>query len=89
MKAVGVRELKSQLSRHLKRVRGGTRIVVTERGRPIATIVPIEMAPETSWAWDLVAKGQAQWAGGKPSGTRVPPRLRGVSAAAIVIEERR
>ncbi|NUR56970.1 MAG: type II toxin-antitoxin system prevent-host-death family antitoxin, partial [Acidobacteria bacterium] len=41
MNTVGIRELKAQLSRHLKRVRAGARLVITERGRAIASIQPV------------------------------------------------
>ncbi len=36
METDGIRELKAHLSRHLKRVRSGARLVVTARGRSIA-----------------------------------------------------
>ena len=36
MAAVGIRELKNRLSQYLKRVRVGERVVVTERGKPVA-----------------------------------------------------
>ena len=42
MDTVGIRELKAHLSRHLKRVRSGSRLLVTERGRVIASIDPVE-----------------------------------------------
>ena len=67
MDTVGVRELKSQLSRHLRRVRQGARITVTERGRAVAVIVPVEQTDDTSWIAELVAGGRARWAGGKPA----------------------
>jgi prevent-host-death family protein len=38
---VGVRELRDQLSRYLDRVRDGEEIEVTERGRPVAMLVPL------------------------------------------------
>lgn len=41
-KAVGVRELRQQASRVLDLVKRGEVIVVTERGTPIAEIVPIK-----------------------------------------------
>ena len=41
MDAVGVRELKANLSRYLKQVQRGTTVVVTDRGRTIATIQPV------------------------------------------------
>lgn len=37
---VGIRELRADLSRYLKRVREGEEIVVTDRGTPIARISP-------------------------------------------------
>lgn len=38
---VGVRELRNNLSRYLDRVRGGEEVIVTERGRAIARVLPI------------------------------------------------
>jgi prevent-host-death family protein len=37
---VGVRELKSRLSEYLSRVTEGEPVVVTDRGRPVARLVP-------------------------------------------------
>lgn len=39
--AVGVRDLKAGLSRHLARVKQGEEIMVTEHGRPIARLIPV------------------------------------------------
>lgn len=71
MKAVGIRELKAQLSRHLKAVGAGASLAVTDRGRVIATINPAGGAParpELEWASRVVAAGTASWSGGKPRG---------------------
>ncbi len=38
---VGVRELRNHLSRYLERVRDGEEIVVTDRGRAIARVLPV------------------------------------------------
>ncbi len=38
---VGARELKTRLGTYLRLVQGGRPLVVTERGRPIAEIVPL------------------------------------------------
>jgi len=38
---VGVRELKSRLSEYLGKVKAGEEVVVTERGRSIAKLVPM------------------------------------------------
>ncbi|MEU0504378.1 type II toxin-antitoxin system prevent-host-death family antitoxin [Nocardia sp. NPDC005998] len=39
---VGIRELRDNLSRHLAEVRTGHTVTVTDHGRPIARIVPVE-----------------------------------------------
>jgi prevent-host-death family protein len=86
---VGIRELKTHLSRHLKRVRAGTRLLVTERGRSIATISPVETS-DIDWAHQLVAEGHAHWNGGKPSGAMKPVLVSGKkTASSIVLEDRR
>lgn len=89
MESIGIRELKTHLSRHLKRVRSGVRLTVTERGRSIATIAPVEAPANVDWAHQLVAEGRARWNGGKPAGLSRPPSTKGKSASAIVIEDRR
>jgi prevent-host-death family protein len=38
---VGIRELRTHLSRYLEDVKRGDEIVVTEHGRPVARIVPL------------------------------------------------
>jgi prevent-host-death family protein len=89
MNAVGVRDLKNRLSHHLKRVRAGARLTVTERGRPIATLAPVEEQDDLAWLHRMVARGEATWNGGKPKGSKNPPRVRGQRASDIVIEDRR
>jgi prevent-host-death family protein len=89
METVGIRDLKAHLSRHLKRVRSGVRLAVTERGRTIATISPIEPSADVDWAHQLVAEGHAQWNGGKPAGATRPPRLTRKTAASVVLADRR
>jgi prevent-host-death family protein len=37
---VGIRKLRDELTKHLGRVRRGGRIVVTDRGRPVAVLLP-------------------------------------------------
>ena len=89
METVGIRELKARLSQHLKRVRAGARLLVTERGRLIATIAPIDAGADVEWAHALVAEGKAQWNGGKPAGTRERfPVARGATVSAAVLEDR-
>ena len=39
---VGIRELRDHLSRYVDEVRGGTEVVVTDHGRAVARLVPLE-----------------------------------------------
>ena len=39
---IGIREAKANLSRYLKRIRQGDEIILTEHGRPIGKIVPLQ-----------------------------------------------
>lgn len=90
---VGIRDLKTHLSRHLKRVRAGARLVVTERGRKIATISPVHApatAVELEWADAMVDSGQAEWSGGKPQGAARPVALTsGPSLSDTILDDRR
>lgn len=45
MTRVKIAELKDRLSEHLRRVERGEEIEVTDRGRPIARIIPIPAGP--------------------------------------------
>jgi antitoxin (DNA-binding transcriptional repressor) of toxin-antitoxin stability system len=89
MNTVGIRELKTHLSRHLKRVRAGARLLVTERGHSIATINPVDAPADVDWAHQLVAEGRAHWNGGKPTGAKRPAKTIGKTASSIVLEDRR
>ncbi len=89
MDSVGIRDFKARLSHHLKRVRSGRRLLVTERGRVIAAVHPVDTAPATDWAHSLVEAGQAQWTGGKPSGALRPGSAKaGRSVSSAIIEDR-
>ncbi len=56
---VGVRELRDNLSRHLAEVRSGRILTVTDHGRPIARIVPVERPTKLE---QLRAEGRVQLA---------------------------
>jgi prevent-host-death family protein len=54
MGEAGIRDLRDHLSRYLERVRAGEELTVTDRGRPIARLVPVD-GPHTFER--LVAEG--------------------------------
>jgi len=39
---VGIRELRTHLSRYVERVKRGEELTVTEHGRPVARLVPLD-----------------------------------------------
>jgi len=41
MKTAAVSELKARLSEYLNQVKAGTEVLVTDRGKPVARIVPV------------------------------------------------
>jgi prevent-host-death family protein len=89
MKTVGVRELKTNLSRYLARVKSGERIIVTDRKREVAVITPIGKETDEEMVLQLIQRGIAHWSGGKPLGmqSRIPSRGKSVSDA--ILEGRR
>ena len=46
-RTVGVRELRQNLSRYLRRVEAGETLEVTEHGRPVAVLAPLPPANES------------------------------------------
>jgi prevent-host-death family protein len=82
---VGVRELRAQLSRHLKRVAAGEEIVVTERGRPVARITS---ANERSKLDELIASGLIEPAPSR-TGWLPPKRLKAKGSVSELVSEQR
>jgi prevent-host-death family protein len=89
MTEVAIETLKARLNDYLKRAQEGERILITEGGQSIALLTPIEGSEAVRRAWQLVEAGAASWSGGKPEGAPQKPTVRGKSASAIVLEDRR
>ncbi len=60
--SVGVRDLKTQLSKYLHHVKAGETVIITEHGRPIGRIVPEPESIEDRLR-QLVANGEIFWNG--------------------------
>ena len=87
---VSVRELKNQTSQCLRRVRAGERLVVTDRGRPIAEITPMRrerLSPEERLA-RLAERGEICLPAGHGLVDAVPMRRRGTPVARTLLEDR-
>ncbi|MBI5181795.1 MAG: type II toxin-antitoxin system prevent-host-death family antitoxin [Nitrospirae bacterium] len=87
--STGIKDLKNKLSHYLREVKKGEKILITEREKVIATIVPVERVEEDSNLLSLVKEGFAVWKGGKPAGSRRPVKIKGKTVSEIVLEDRR
>ncbi len=86
---VGVRDLKNNLSRHLERVKEGEELIVTDRGRAVARVVPIDRS--TTRLEEMIANGQARPAPnrGKPRRPLPEPIKTEGTVSDLVAEQRR
>ena len=57
MRKVNVGALKAQLSAHIQYVRGGEEVLVCDRNRPVARIVPVERPGRAEQEKELIARG--------------------------------
>lgn len=90
--AVGIRDLRDRLTRWVGRVRRGDRIVVTDRGKPVAVLVPFRRGKPA----DQAARLTALLSGGhvSPAGRpfqKWPRSVRGTGArpSDIIVQSRR
>jgi prevent-host-death family protein len=91
MKTAGVAELKARLSRYLARVKVGEEILVTERGVPVARLVPVRERDAHAALGELERQGLLRLGSGKlPKGFWKLPRGRDPQALVrkAVAEER-
>lgn len=64
-KTIGIRELKEQLSGHIHEVKNGATLVITERGKPVARLIPVA-ADLDDKIQQMLDSGMASWNGHKP-----------------------
>jgi prevent-host-death family protein len=89
MERIGIRELKENMSRYMKKVRAGERIIVTDRKNDVAIIMPIGIKAGEEKLYQFIQRGLASWSGGRPEG--MPSRIvsKGMSVSSAVVEDRR
>ena len=86
MEQVSVRDLRQHLSRYLRRVETGERLVVTERRRPVAMLGPL---PDEVDVLDyLIAIGEATPPAGDLLDLPCAPSSEGMSTSEILDELR-
>jgi prevent-host-death family protein len=61
---VGIRELKAQISKYLRQVKAGQTLIITDHGKPVGRIVPVEETLEARMQ-RLVEAGIVRWNGKK------------------------
>jgi prevent-host-death family protein len=92
MKTVGSRELKNRLGRYLGLVRRGETIIVTDRGKTVAHLVPASLNEGERGTLEEILK-QLEAEGHLRLGTRPfkrfkPLQLKGKPASQIILEDR-
>lgn len=89
MGTAGVRELKNRLSMYLDRVKRGERITVTQRGRPVAELVPAAGSENLPPHFEaLIRSGELIWKGRIRGFPKPVKARRGASASRMVGEDR-
>ncbi len=83
---VGIRELRDQLSKWVARARKGEEVVITDRGKPVARLVPVDGESN----FDRLVRGGVITPPRSKRRTRGMPRVKAKgSVSDLVIEDRR
>ena len=86
MESVGIRELRQNASVWVAKAKAGLTIQITDRGRPVARLVPI--GPSEQARDQLIAEGQLVPAGVPRSSLRATDLIKGPSLTSILDEQR-
>lgn len=85
---VGIRDLKTRLSEYMQRVKGGQSIVITEHGKPVGRILPVEIS--LADRIEMLRKaGLVEWSGKKLRDIPPPAINRGDKLASDIVMELR
>ncbi len=93
MGRIGSREFKNRLGRYLLAVRKGQTLLITDRGKPVAKVSPLDQDGDSRLTIsDVLKKLEAE---GKirlpkrPLGRFRPVKIKGKSASQTILEDRR
>lgn len=90
--AIGIRLLRDRLTRYVARARRGHRVVVTDRGKPVAVLVPYRAGKTTTREARLAALFASGHVtrGERPFKKQiVPVKGRGELASGVLVKDRR
>ncbi len=85
---VGIRELKTQFSRYLHRVKAGTTIIITERGKAVGRLSPLGQEPEHRMQ-ELIEAGLIAWNGQRLKAITPPAQVYGKRTVSDLLLENR
>lgn len=74
MTTVGIRQLRESVGTYVTRAQAGERIIVTDRGEPIAELGPL--SPATSALLALAKAGKVTWSGRRFEAPAATERVR-------------
>jgi len=57
MRTVNIAELKAQLSAHIRRVKAGEEVLICDRNKPVARIIPCKEQAQSDHEKQLIARG--------------------------------
>jgi prevent-host-death family protein len=84
MRSTNIADLRNRLTQYLKEVRAGEEIVVRDRQRPIAKIIPFSVEDDDQGDADLVAAGLMRKGTGRLPASFWKARRPGVPLAAVI-----
>ena len=85
MAAIGIREARQNLSVYLERVKRGEAVTITEHGRPVAVLRPIDASDSPVAV--LVAAGRAQAAKRRVTDLPRPKRQTGKTSLSRILRD--
>ncbi len=85
---VGIRDLKAQLSHYVRQVKSGETVIITEYGKPVGRIVPMEVSLDEK-VQEMIKSGFIVWNGEKLKPTKPVAINKGEKTVAeMVLEDR-
>jgi prevent-host-death family protein len=91
-KHIGIRQFRDEMTRHLGQVRRGVRITITDRGNPVARVLPYvkdKLSTQQERMSELLASGHIAPAERPFLARLIPIKGKGARPSRFILEERR